>query len=413
MHGVVSEAERDAVMWKPTSNAVTTALVVTALGLMAAILIQGLNGDRDAQTGAAERVAAPPGRRRVPALSEAEIRKAGLSLREAMYYEKLPEKKVRCVLCPSRCVLKEGQRGACRVRANIDGILRTLVYGRLVAVHNDPIEKKPLNHFMPGTRAFSIATAGCNLGCVFCQNWQISQAYPEKAQFMRATPESVVAMAKRQNCQSIAYTYTEPTIFYEFMLDCAKLARKQGLKNVWITCGYINPEPLKELCQVMDAANIDLKGYSEEFYNEYCRASLKPVLETLKQARAAGLWIEVTNLVIPGANDRPEMIRAMCRWHMKHMGADVPLHFSRFFPRYRLLDRSPTPPATLRTAAEIAQAEGIHHVYLGNIATDIGRDTVCPACGQVCIARQGYFIRRNDLREGKCPKCGTVIKGVW
>ena len=351
--------------------------------------------------------------REAPGLSRKQILSADLSLREAMFYEKLPGKKVRCRLCPSLCVLRNGERGACRARANIDGILRTLVYGRLVAVNSDPIEKKPLNHFLPGTRALSIATAGCNLGCVFCQNWQISQAFPEKARHTRATPEQVVAAAKQQGCDTIAYTYTEPTIFYEFMLDTARLARKEGLKNVWITCGYINPEPLKELCKVMDGANIDLKGFSEEFYRTYCHASLDPVLETLKQARKAGMWIEVTNLIIPGANDDPKDIRALCEWHLKNLGADVPLHFSRFFPRYRLLDKSPTPSATLRKALRIAKEVGIHHVYIGNIATQVGRDTVCPKCGHVCIERHGYFVRRNDLKNGRCPKCGEKIAGLW
>ena len=351
--------------------------------------------------------------RDAPGLTEEGIRKADLSLREALYYEKLPERRVRCLLCPSRCVLKDGARGQCRARANIDGTLRTLVYGRVVAVNNDPIEKKPLNHFLPGTRAFSIATAGCNLGCVFCQNWQISQALPEKARHTRMTPEEVVAAAKKNGCDSIAYTYTEPTVFYEFMLDTARLARKEGLKNVWITCGYINAEPLTELAKVMDAANIDLKGFTEDFYGDYCNARLAPVLETLKLAKQAGLWVEVTNLVIPGANDAPEDVRALCEWHVKNLGPDVPLHFSRFFPRYRLLDRDPTPPESLREAGKIAREAGVRYVYIGNIALEEGRDTLCPRCGHPCIVRQGYFIRSNELKGGKCPKCGTAIAGVW
>lgn len=392
------------------------ALVVAAVVYMAGMMVSGVwpeSGIEAAVAMAAEPKGAGIAPREASGLTEKQIREAGLSLREAMYYEKLDGKLVECKLCPRFCVLADGERGACRARVNVGGILRTIVYGRLVAMNNDPIEKKPLNHFLPGTRALSIATAGCNLGCVFCQNWQISQAYPEKARHTRATPEEIVAAARRYGCDTIAYTYTEPTIFYEFMLDTAKAARKAGLKNVWITCGYINPEPLKELAKVMDGANIDLKGFDEKFYRVYCRATLAPVLETLKLARKEGMWVEVTNLVIPGANDDPKKIRAMCDWLVKELGPDVPLHFSRFFPRYRLLDKPVTPPASLRQAARIAREAGIRYVYVGNVAQEDGRDTVCPKCGHVCIARQGYFVRRNELKKGCCPKCGTKIAGVW
>ena len=351
--------------------------------------------------------------RESPGLTEAQIRAAGLSLREAMYYKKLAGGKVRCTLCPNVCLLAEGERGACRARANIKGKLRTLVYGRVVAAHPDPIEKKPMFHFLPGTRAYSIATAGCNLGCIYCQNWQISQAFPEKAYHEKVTPEQVVAAAKRQGCKTIAYTYTEPTIFYEFMLDCAKLAHKEGLKNVWVTCGYINPEPERELCKVMDAANIDLKGYSEEFYNKYCGASLEPVLTALKVAREEGVWVEVTNLVIPGANDDEKMIREMCKWHMDNLGPDVPLHFSRFFPQYRMRHASPTPPGTLGKAARIAKAAGIHYVYVGNVVTQSGEDTFCPHCKRWLVKRIRYLVTENKIRKGRCPYCGKKVAGVW
>jgi len=389
---------------EPTRNRLAIALVVAGVLLMAAMAAHAVWPPAQGQgvAAAAQRETA----NRMPT-------EAGRALREAMYYEKLPDKRVRCKLCPLKCVMENGARGACRARKNVDGILRTLVYGRLVAVHNDPIEKKPLNHFKPGARAFSIATAGCNLGCVFCQNWQISQADPEKAQFVLMSPEQVVAKAKELGCDTIAYTYTEPTIFYEFMFDTATLARQEGLKNVCITCGYINPKPLRQLCTVMDAANIDLKGFSEEFYDEYCKASLQPVLTTLKQARASGMWIEVTNLVIPAVNDDPKLIRDMCKWLVQNLGADTPLHFSRFHPAYRLLDRPPTPPATLFRAAKIAREEGLNHVYIGNLAAANGRDTICPKCKHICIVREGYFIRRNELKDGKCPKCGAKIAGVW
>ena len=353
------------------------------------------------------------GSRVAPALTEAQIRAADLSMREAMYYKKMAGGKVRCTLCPNLCLLAEGERGSCRVRANIGGKLRTLVYGRVVATHDDPIEKKPLFHYLPGTRSFSIATAGCNLGCIFCQNWEISQAFPEKAYHQTVTPEQVVATAKRRGCKTIAYTYTEPTIFYEFMLDCAKLAHKEGLKNVWVTCGYINPEPLRELCKVMDAANIDLKGYSEEFYNEYCGASLEPVLTTLKITKEAGVWVEVTNLVIPGANDDEKTIREMCRWYMKNLGPDVPLHFSRFSPKYRMRHASYTPPATLEMAARIARDAGIRYVYIGNMPTESGEDTFCPYCKRRLVNRVRYLIAENKIKNGCCPYCGKKIPGVW
>ena len=352
-------------------------------------------------------------RREVPGLTEKQIRAAHLSLREAMYYEKLDRNRVQCLLCPTACLLADGERGSCRVRINLGGTLRTIVYGRLVAVHNDPIEKKPLFHFLPGTRAFSIATAGCNLGCVFCQNWQISQAFPECARNIAATPEQVVAAAKRSGCDTISYTYTEPTIFYEFMLDCARLARREGISNIFITCGYINPEPLRELAKVMDGANIDLKGFSEAYYNKYCKAALEPVLTTIKVAREEGMWVEVTNLVIPGANDDPQLIREMCKWLVANVGPDVPLHFSRFHPDYRMLDKPPTPPATLEMAARIAKEEGIRYVYIGNLLTRSGDDTFCPGCGRQLITRRGYEIITNHIRDGLCPHCGSPIAGVW
>jgi len=419
-------------MTKPqTSNRIVIFLVLAGLALMICIVAQGFRTDFVPDEGitipdatSASDVpeipnspAAPSSirvqRRKVPGLSMAEIQAAGLSLREAMYYDKRSAGKVQCRLCPSRCVLSDGERGSCRVRINIDGTLRTLVYGRLVAVHDDPIEKKPLYHFLPATRSLSIATAGCNLGCVFCQNWQISQAMPELAQHTIATPGQVVAAARQNACRTIAYTYTEPTIFYEFMLDCARLAHKEGIRNLWITCGYINEKPLRELCKVMDAANVDLKGFSEEFYAEYCKARLAPVLNTLRIVKEEGMWIEITNLLIPGANDDPKMIRDMCQWIVTNLGADVPLHFSRFHPDYRLLDKPPTPPDTLEMAVRIAKEAGLRHVYMGNIVTQTGDDTFCPKCGRLLIERRGVEVLRNDLSDGQCPDCGAVIAGEW
>jgi pyruvate formate lyase activating enzyme len=397
------------------NNFIVAGLVLAGLMLIAGMVAHGFR--REAAASSANSPVAAAGarieRRKVPGLSADEIRGAGLSLKEAMYYEKLAGGKVRCTLCPTMCVLDERERGSCRARINIGGILRTLVYGRVLAQNDDPIEKKPLFHYLPGSRSFSIATAGCNLGCVFCQNWQISQALPEEAPYRAVTPEQVVAEAKRLGCRSISYTYTEPTVFYEFMLDCCRLAHREGIRNVWVTCGYINPAPLRELCKVLDAANIDVKGFDEAYYRRYCGGSLEPVLTALRIAREEKVWVEVTNLIVPGGNDDPRMIAGLCKWHMAHLGPDVPLHFSRFFPKYQMADASSTPLNTLLTAAKIAREAGIRYVYIGNVATPSGEDTLCPKCGRALVRRQGFIVLSNAIRNGHCPDCGAEIAGAW
>jgi len=394
------------------NNWIVAGLVLAGLLLISTIVAQGFGRDA-APSPAGHAAGVQIERRKVPGLTADEIRSAGLSLKEAMYYEKLAGGKVQCTLCPVMCVLGEGERGSCRARINIGGILRTLIYGRLLAQNDDPIEKKPLFHFLPGSRSLSIATAGCNLGCVFCQNWQISQALPEAASYQVVTPEQVVAEAKRLGCRSISYTYTEPTVFYEFMLDCARLAHQAGIRNVWVTCGYINPTPLRELCKVLDAANIDIKAFDEAYYRRYCGGSLEPVLTALRIAHEEKVWVEVTNLIVPGGNDDPRMIADLCKWHVAHLGPDVPMHFSRFFPMYRMLDDAPTPLETLLAAARIARDAGIRYVYVGNIATPSGEDTICPKCGRVLVQRQGFLVLRNEIRDGRCPDCGAEIPGVW
>jgi len=350
--------------------------------------------------------------KKVAILTAEKIRGYDLSLHEAMFYKKLADGSVQCELCPFKCIIPEGQRGICGIRANIGGKLRALTYGKPVAVHIDPIEKKPLFHFLPGTKAFSIATAGCNLSCNFCQNWTISQASPEEAQHITLMPEDVVAQALQTGCRSIAYTYSEPTVFFEYMYDTGVLAHKAGLKNVWITCGYINEKPLRKLCEVIDAANVDLKG-TEGFYREYTKSSREPVLRTLKILREEGVWVEITNLIIPGANDEPDSIRAMCRWIVENLGPDVPLHFSRFHPNYKLTDRPPTPVETLHMARKIALEEGLKFVYIGNVPGDDGEDTYCPSTGEKVIDRLGFWIMDYKLTpDGKCPN-GEQIPGVW
>jgi pyruvate formate lyase activating enzyme len=342
-----------------------------------------------------------------------EIRKANLELLEAKNWTALEGKAVQCRLCPNYCFLTNGKKGRCGDRINVEGKLYTLVYARPVAVHIDPIEKKPFTHFLPGTTSFSIATAGCNLGCIFCQNWQISQSRPEDAQSDVLPPLEAVKLAKKNGCASIAYTYTEPTVFYEYMLDTAKLAKANGVRNVMHTCGYINPKPLKELLKYMDAVNVDLKGFSEEYYVQMCSGHLDPVLETIKNVRKTGVWLEITNLVIPGKNDDPKMIKDMCEWIKENVGADTPLYFSAFTPQYKLTGLPPTPLKTLEDASVIAKAAGLKYVYIGNVYGNAGESTYCPKCGKVVVKRTGFDTLEVDLIDGKCKYCGYKIAGVW
>jgi len=335
---------------------------------------------------------------------------AGLKL--ADYFIELGGKAVQCRLCPNRCTLSDGQTGLCRARQNIDGKLYSLVYGKIASAHNDPIEKKPLFHFLPGTMSYSIATAGCNMTCNFCQNWSLSQKGPDEVKSRDMTPGQVVDEAMAAGAKSIAYTYTEPTIFFEFMRDTAKLAHEKGLKNIMHSNGYINPEPLAELIAYLDAANIDLKGMSAKFYAEYTTSgqpdAVKETLITLKQN---GVWLEVTNLLIPGGNDSEADMRELAKWIKDNLGSDTPLHFSRFYPTYKLENLIPTPKETLLRAYDIAIDEGLKYVYIGNIETDNGATTFCPD-GSIGIKRIGYFIAENNLIGGKC-KNNEEIAGVW
>jgi len=334
-------------------------------------------------------------------------------LKEAMYYQKMQDKIVQCQLCPRRCVIQDKKRGFCGVRENRDGILYTLVYAKPCAVHIDPIEKKPLFHVLPGSSAYSIATAGCNLRCKFCQNWQISQALPEDVESYDMTPQEVVYKAKKANAKAIAYTYTEPTIFYEYMLDTAKIAKKEGILNVMHSAGHINEAPLKELCKYLDAANIDLKGFSQDFYGQMSLGNLDSVLQTLKILKEEGVWVEITNLVLPGFNDDPELIKRMCVWIKENLGPDTPLHFSRFWPMYKLTNLSPTPVETLEKAKKIANDAGLKYVYIGNIPGSSAESTFCPVCQKLLIGRSGYTITENNTENGKCKFCNAEIPGIW
>lgn len=332
---------------------------------------------------------------------------------KALYWQPKEAKAVGCLLCPRKCQIPNKARGFCGVRENRDGTLYTLVYGEAAAVHIDPIEKKPLFHFLPATTAFSLATAGCNLRCKFCQNWEISQSRPEEIQPALITPEEIVRQAKASGSKTIAYTYTEPTVFYEYMLDTAILARASGLKNIMHSAGFINQEPLKDICKHIDAANIDLKGFTQDYYGDVCSGSLDNVLRTLKIIKEEGVHLEITNLILPELNDSPDEIEKMCGWIKENLGVSTPVHFSRFWPMYKLTNLAPTPVATLEAAQSIAKNAGLKYVYIGNVPGHQGETTFCPRCRQPLIIRLGYAITAYNLVGGNCKFCQEKIEGIW
>ncbi|MBU4304296.1 MAG: AmmeMemoRadiSam system radical SAM enzyme [Candidatus Omnitrophica bacterium] len=334
--------------------------------------------------------------------------------KEAYYYQQLSKQSVQCLNCPHQCVIEKGKRGFCRIKENQAGTLYNIVYGQPCAVHIDPIEKKPFFHVLPGSKSFSLATVGCNLRCKFCQNWQISQATPEQVKAVTMSPEEAAVRAKQSKCLSVAYTYTEPTVFYEYTFDTAQQTKKAGLINVMHTNGYNNPQPLRSLCEYFSAINVDLKGFTEKYYSDICGASLKYVLESLIIIKKEkGVWLELTNLVIPTLNDNPDDIKKMCIWIHDTLGEEVPLHFSRFFPVYQLAAMPPTPVTTLERARSIAMDTGLKYVYIGNIPGHPAENTYCPKCGKTLIKRSGYIILGNELRDGSCGYCREPIAGVW
>jgi pyruvate formate lyase activating enzyme len=337
-----------------------------------------------------------------------------MAMKEASFYTKAAENIVHCSLCAQHCRIKPGDVGLCGVRRNVNGTLMTLVYGLTVAENVDPIEKKPLFHFLPGTRSFSIATAGCNFRCRHCQNSDISQMPRDAGQILGRplAPAEVVSRAQAAGCASISYTYTEPTIFFEYAYDTAVLAKQAGLKNVFVSNGYITAEPLRAIAPYLDAANVDLKSFSDEFYKRVCGARLQPVLNALKLYRELGIWLEVTTLVIPGENDADEDLGGCARFIAEQLGKDVPWHVSGFHPTYLLTQRPSTPPETLRRARRIGLEAGLQFVYEGNIPGE-GEDTACPSCGKPVVSRVGFTVRQNRLREGRCPDCNATVAGVW
>jgi len=334
-------------------------------------------------------------------------------MKEAMFYEKLGDAVVQCNLCSHRCKITDSKRGICGVRENRNGTLYSLVYGKVVARAVDPIEKKPFFHFLPGSRAYSIATVGCNFRCGNCQNFEISQMPKDRNLILGqdVSPEEIVVAAKRNNCESIAYTYTEPTIFFEYAYDVAKLAKKEGMKNVFVTNGYITEEALVEIKPYLDASNIDLKSFSDEFHRKNCGARLNPVLDSIRLHKSLGIWIEITTLVIPTLNDSEGELRKIAEF-VKEVGEEIPWHISQFYPMYKLLDLPPTPIATLRRAREIGLEVGLRYVYEGNVPGEAGENTYCYKCGKLLIRRYGYQILENRIKNSVCSYCGAKIDGV-
>jgi pyruvate formate lyase activating enzyme len=332
--------------------------------------------------------------------------------RIAMYQEETA-RGIMCRICPNECVLKEGELSKCNNRKVYNSKLYTLAFGNPCSVNIDPVEKKPLYHFFPGSRAYSIATAGCNLVCLNCQNWTISQTSPDKTRNYDLPPADVVADCINNNCRSIAYTYSEPVTFYEYVYETALIARKSGVKNIMKSNGYINQEPLKKLCSVIDAANIDLKAFTETTYLKLTGGKLQPVLDSLKVYRDMGVWLEITNLVVPAWSDNPDEIRKMCRWLTDNGFSNTPVHFSRFYPLHKLEQLPPTPVEILNKAVKIAKEEGIKYVYTGNVPGNELSNTICPQCNSTIISRQGFRITSNSIKDGKCSKCSKPIDGVW
>jgi pyruvate formate lyase activating enzyme len=332
---------------------------------------------------------------------------------EALFYDKLDDLKVQCTLCPKECRVADQERGYCGVRENQHGVYKTLVYGRPCTLHVDPIEKKPLFHYLPGSSAFSVATAGCNMECKFCQNWDISQFRPEQIRMVDLPPNTLAEVAQKANSQTLAYTYSEPVVFYEYMLDCASAARQLGIGSVMISNGYIREAPLNKLLPQLTAIKVDFKGFSEDFYKNTCNGELKPVLRAMELAKEQGIWLEIVILIIPTYNDSETECKLMAEWIVAHLGPDVPIHLSRFHPIYKMKTIPSTPVATLERIYKQMKDAGNHYVYIGNVAGHPAENTVCPSCGALLIQRLGYTTTVVGMEEGICKQCQNAIPGVW
>lgn len=336
-----------------------------------------------------------------------------LSSVEARYYKKLDGGGIECGICPRHCRVTDLERGYCGVRENHGDVYHTLVYGLPCALNIDPIEKKPLFHFYPGTTALSLATAGCNVNCKFCQNWDISQSRPEQTDNFDLSPKALVDICARRGVPTIAYTYSEPVVFYEYMYDTAELGRKESVKSVMITGGYIDEEPLRVLLTQLDAVKVDLKAIREDYYRDVVDGELKPILDRLIQIKESGVWLEIVYLVVPTLNDTEDEFKELARWIKTYLGVDVPVHFSRFHPQYLLKNLPPTPQKTLETAHAVSRAEGLQFVYLGNLPTHPAESTYCPGCGKVLIGRRGYRISQYNLDGNRCKYCRREIPGLF
>jgi len=335
-------------------------------------------------------------------------------MKEAMLYRSLKDKRVSCYLCNHHCIIAASKYGFCGVRQNIDGKLYTKVYGEVIAAHVDPIEKKPLYHFLPGTLTFSMATMGCNFRCVFCQNWELSQRTEKKNGGLagqKFLPEEIVKAAKENGCQSISYTYTEPTIFFEYAYETAKLAKENGLYNTFVTNGYMTDEALETINPYLDACNVDLKSFNEDFYKKICKASLKPVLDSIRFMKKLGIWVEITTLIVPELNDGEKELTQIARF-IASIDPDIPWHISRFHPDYKYTSGPATPIKTLRMAFSIGKKEGLNYIYIGNVLGE-SEDTLCPRCHKILIRRHGFFVSQNKLKDGKCTYCGNPIPGIF
>lgn len=341
------------------------------------------------------------------------VKKGLIGTRLSPYFKKLGGDRVQCELCPRRCRVSKGERGLCRVRENREGQYYSLVYGNPCIFYCDPVEKDLFFHVLPGSTSLTLSTAGCNFQCKFCENWEISQAYPEDIYSYELPPEIVVQKAKEMGVRSITYTYAEPTVFYEYMSDIARYAKKAGLLNLIHSNGFINKEPLINLCHVLDAAQVDLKAFSETFYSELCAGQLAPVLETLKTLKDNAVHLEITNLIIPTKNDDLSLIQEMCRWIKNECGSKTPVHLSRFYPLHKLQHLPPTPVSTLEKARSVALSAGLEYVYIGNVPGHEAWNTYCPRCKRMIIHRTGYMIREMHLEKGKCAYCGEQIPGLW
>jgi len=319
--------------------------------------------------------------------------------------------KVTCELCPKACEIAPGESGECRIRVNINGQLRAVTYGFPVAAHVDPVEKKPFFHYHPGRPILSFATAGCNLHCKGCQNWEISQANPEETDAFFAPPEKLVDVTRKKGISLIAATYTEPLVYYEYTYDTARAGLDAGIKTAIVSAGYANPDPLRKLYKVVDAATVDVKAFDDAFYRKVCGGGLAPVLNGLVIARSEGAWLEVSNLVVPGMNDSIRNLQGLSQWVVENLGVDTPLHFLRFYPQYRMKNIPPTPVETLERARDMAMEAGLHYVYIGNVPGSEAENTYCPHCGRAVIERVGYHLKENHVRHGKCEYCATPIAG--